>query len=301
MQLIKMPLSHYLEYVGLVVLGRFIRSLTRGTCWWLSGILGVIAFDFLRIRRKVTLENLRDALGKDRGDNAGLKKTARLAYQHIGFTFMEMMRYPLMAGRILSFYEPESIEQLKEVVPNEQGGIFISAHFGSWEMLGAMLYETGYPTAALAKPQSNKLVDKLVARYRRMLGIRVFAVGQSAREMVRSLRQGEFVGIISDQDAGSQGVFVDFFGRKASTPAGTAQLALKYHIPLYVLLGLRVSPERYRIIIEKVPIAEGWGIEEITQAYTRIIEEVIRGNPEQYFWMHRRWKTGETLSGVSRH
>ena len=283
----KTPLAHYLEYYGLIFLGWIIRALSRRACWHLNGLLAFIAFDILRIRRKEAVINLKESLGY----SSDLKSMARQAFRHIGFTFIELLRYPLMKGRILTFFETESIERLERIVPKDRPGIFVSAHFGSWEMLGALLPELGYRPAVLVKPQSNRLVNSLIEKYRKLVGIRVLSTDQSLKELILSIRRSDFLGIISDQDAGSQGVFVDFFGRKASTPTGAAMLALRYSVPLYVIMGLRISPEKYRFLIKEVQIEEGWRESEVTQAYTQIIEDIIRKNPEQYFWMHRRWKT----------
>ena len=97
--------------------------------------------------------------------------------------------------------------------------------------------------------------------------------------------------MISDQDAGKRGVFVNFFGRKASTPGGAAQLAIKYGAPIVVTMSIRTACGRYKSIFREVEVRENDTVEELTQRFTTIMEEVIRQNPEQYFWMHRRWKT----------
>ena len=97
--------------------------------------------------------------------------------------------------------------------------------------------------------------------------------------------------MISDQDAGGDGVFVDFFGRKASTPRGAAQLALKFNVPIVVVMTLRTGNGRYRGVFKEIAVDENDTVETVTRRYTAYIEDVIREHPEQYFWMHRRWKT----------
>ena len=121
--------------------------------------------------------------------------------------------------------------------------------------------------------------------------MKVVSRGAPVKHLVRALKNGEIVGLVSDQDQGDRGVFVDFFGRKASTPAGGAELALRYDTPMFVCVTVRTSPGRFRFIVRPVEIRDGDTVETLTGRYTRVMEEVVRLHPEQYFWMHRRWKT----------
>jgi KDO2-lipid IV(A) lauroyltransferase len=121
--------------------------------------------------------------------------------------------------------------------------------------------------------------------------MRVVSHGAPVKHIIRALRNREVVGLVSDQDAGKNGIFVDFFGRPASTPRGGGELALKYGIPILVMETVRTAPGRYKVLVREVRIHSDDTVETLTQRYTAILEDIIRDHPEQYFWMHRRWKT----------
>jgi len=180
---------------------------------------------------------------------------------------------------------------MKRKLDAGRGMILVSGHFGSWELNGAAIGLMGIPVTVVGRRQSNEYVDRYVTEVRRGFGMKMISHGVSIRHLVKALKVGEAVGLISDQDAGKKGVFVTFFGRKASAPSGAAQLALKYHAPIVVSMTKRISPGRYKSIIREVAVYPDDSIESVTQRYTTVMEDIIRENPEQYFWMHRRWKT----------
>jgi KDO2-lipid IV(A) lauroyltransferase len=169
--------------------------------------------------------------------------------------------------------------------------MLVSGHFGSWELNGASIGRAGFPITVVAKQQSNPYVDAWIQRNRENMNMRIIAPGAPVRHILRALKNGETVGLISDQDAGKRGVFVNFFGRPASTPQGAAELALKYGLPVVMIMTARTSPGKYRSLAREIEVRDDDTVETLTQRYTASIEEIIRQYPEQYFWMHRRWKT----------
>jgi len=231
---------HGLEYAGLRAAGALFSVAPDGWVHAIARALGMVAFDVLRVRRDVTLSNLRLALGGRKSERE-LVTIARESYRNIGVTFIEMLLIGRIRDRILDMVDMSETAVIKEGLDKGRGAILVSCHFGSWEMNGASLALSGIPVTAVAKKQSNPYVDRLIDDTRKSFGMEVIYPGASIKHIVRALKKGEAVGLISDQDAGKSGVFVTFFGRKASTPGGAAQLAMKFGSPIYVTMTRRTG------------------------------------------------------------
>ena len=282
--------SHFTEYVLLLASGVVFRSIPVSWTSLFVNILGFFAFHVFRIRRDVTLDNLRNALG-DEVSERELHTIARKSYVNIGSTFIEFICAPKLAPRILKIVDLSDIEVMRKIIDRGKGLIIVSGHFGNWELNGGAIAAIGFPVTVVVKNQSNKFVDRLVNNYRSLLGITVISTKESMKHLVRALRRCEPIGLMSDQDTGKRGVFVDFFGRKASTPRGAAQLALKYGTPIVVTMTVRLRHGRFKSLFSEVEILPDDTVESLTQRFTGVMEDIIRRYPEQYFWMHRRWKT----------
>ena len=253
-------------------------------------VLAWLTFHVLGIRRDVTLENLRIAFS-DQYSESELVRIGSQSYRHIGATFIEMAISDRFADEAKYIMRQTDADKLISILSHGKGLILISAHFGSWEMNGASIASYGFPIYAVAKPQKNPYVDAFINKCRETFGLKVISTGAAIKHIVRALRDGAAVGLISDQDAGRSGIFVDFFGRPASTRSGAAQLALKYGAPVVVVMTARTSFGSYQTILEEIPVLEDDTVVTLTQRYTTVMEKIIRRHPEQYFWMHRRWKT----------
>jgi len=278
------------EYVSLRLFGAVLAVLPGGFAYASARFLGWVAFDILRIRRDVTLSNLRAALGDELGESE-IESLARESYCNIGMTFVEMLLMPGRKERLLDHIDVSELDKIRRRLDGGSGLIVVSCHFGSWELNGASIAMSGVPFTVVAKRQKNPYVNDFINRRRRDFGMRVTVPGETIKGLVKALRKGEAIGLVSDQDAGKSGVFVEFFGRSASTPAGAAQLALKYGAPVVVSLTVRVAPGRYTTVVEDVEVRDGDDVGSLTQRFTSLMEGIIREHPEQYFWMHRRWKT----------
>jgi len=278
------------EYVSLRLFGAVLAVLPGGFAYASARFLGWAAFDILRIRRDVTLSNLRAAMGDELSESE-IESLARESYCNIGMTFVEMLLMRGRKERLLERIDVSALEKIRRHLDGGSGVIVVSCHFGSWELNGASIAMSGMPFTVVAKRQKNPYVNDFINKRRRNFGMRVTVPGETVKDMVKALRRGEAVGLVSDQDAGKSGVFVEFFGRRASTPTGAAQLALKYGAPIVVSLTVRVAPGRYATVVEDVEVRGGDDVESLTQRFTSVMEGIIRKHPEQYFWMHRRWKT----------
>jgi KDO2-lipid IV(A) lauroyltransferase len=196
-------------------------------------------------------------------------------------------------------------EVLELLVRGERGLIMLTGHYGNWEVLGYVLATLGFPTTSVARPLDNPYVSDFIFGVREKTGQRIIAKKGATGEVIDVLAQHGAVGFIADQNAGSKGIFIDFFGRKASTYKSIGLLAMEYEVPVVIGYARRVGDRfRFRVGVQDVIQPEDWkeaGVQDplryITQRYTKAIENFVREDPGQYLWVHRRWKTrpkGET-------
>jgi KDO2-lipid IV(A) lauroyltransferase len=174
--------------------------------------------------------------------------------------------------------------------------LFLTGHFGNWEMGGWVLGLFGFRTYAVARTLDNPYLDAYLRRFRQGTGQKLLAKKGDFDQMQAILAGGGVIATLADQDAGQRGLFVDFFHRPASTHKAVALLALQFRVPLVVIGVCRTAGElRYRALIEDVILPEAYegqpgAVKEITQRFTMALERIVRAAPEQYFWLHRRWK-----------
>ena len=177
----------------------------------------------------------------------------------------------------------------------------LGGHYGNWEVSTAAFGLFGYPMGIIAREMDNPYLHNWFVRARQYTGHKLYLKRGSWDEMVKLLQAGGSLGLLGDQDAGKRGVFVDFFGRPASTFKSIALMAMEYKALLIVGYGIRLPDHpdarwaRFEIgvedVIDPLEIDSSDPVKEITTRYTQALEAAIRRAPEQYFWVHRRWKT----------
>ncbi len=228
---------------------------------------------------------------------AELLKVAGDTYRNLGMSLVEYARLPVttteqMAERVTV----EGGRNFDVALQRAKGAVLVTGHFGSWELMGARLKSRGYPMNFLVGEQSNTAVDNIMNDLRRSKGIGIISMGASMRNVLKALKQNQFVAMLSDQDAGSRGVFVDFMGRPASTPFGPASFAVRTGAALICGFIVREGRSRHRVILEPplLPVPGASDAEEslrLTQEYTSLLEKYVRERPDHWLWLHRRWKT----------
>ncbi len=287
-------IRHRLEYRATLLLGILIRAIPRALALGIGSFLGWLAFDVLRIRRKVTMINLQNSLGGQRDD---LVKIGRRAYRNFAKSMAEYSLFPsLSKAEILNMVELQGAENFESTLATGRGAIVVAGHFGSWELMGAAVSQMGYPVDFLVGEQHNLLVDGMMNDYRTRMGIGIIKMGAAAKGIIKALNANRLVAMLSDQDAGSDGTIVRFFGRPASTPKGPAAFALKMNCPIIMAFIIRENRGKQRIVLEKPIFGKRTGDKEedvrnLTQAYTSLLEDYIRRYPDHWFWPHRRWKS----------
>jgi KDO2-lipid IV(A) lauroyltransferase len=289
-------IKYRIEYWITYLIGAFARMLPYRFALALGSFLGWLAFDVVRIRRRVTILNLRNSLGEGKSEKE-LIRIGRRAYRNFAKSMVEYALFPsLNKEKIFRMAEFEGIEHFDEALKRGKGAIVVAGHFGSWELMGAATSQKGYPVDFLVGEQHNLLVDNLMNDYRRSVGIGIIKMGAASKGVIRALKNNRFVAMLSDQDAGNDGTVVGFFNRPASTPKGPAAFALKMDAPIIMAFIIRESNKKQKILIEKPIFGEKTSdkeddIRNLTQAYTRMLEDYVRKYPDHWFWPHRRWKS----------
>jgi KDO2-lipid IV(A) lauroyltransferase len=183
------------------------------------------------------------------------------------------------------------------LLQRNQGLIMLTAHYGNFEILAYLLATLGFPTASVARPLDNKYVSDYIFGVREKMGQRMIIKKGATEDVTAELEKHGAVGFVADQNAGSKGIFVDFFGRKAATYKSIGLVAMHYEVPIVVGYARRVNDQfKFHVGAQDIIRPEDWKdqadpLRYITQRYTSAIEAFVREDPGQYWWVHRRWKT----------
>jgi KDO2-lipid IV(A) lauroyltransferase len=289
-------LRYRLEYWLALGLSGSIRLLPPGLGRWCGAALGQAAFSIARLRRRVTLENLRTAFPELTGRRELVRLGAR-CYRHLGKNMVEICYFPrLNRERLARVVEIRGLEHLHEALAAGHGAILLSGHFGAWDWIGPALALNGFAIDLFARSQKNPFFDDLLVRHRTWLGANIILTSGTPRAILRSLRQNRLLAILADQDGGRKGIFIPFMGRPASTAPGVARIAIHTGAPILLGFMVRLPDDRHRLVIEPPLQVDRSGdteevLRQILETYTRRLEEQIRAHPHQWFWPHRRWKT----------
>ena len=185
---------------------------------------------------------------------------------------------------------------LREILQRHSGLIVLTGHYGNWEVLGYTMAMLGIPTVSIARRLDNPYLDQFIFGIRRKTGQVIIDKRGASQVAPDVLDNKGVVGFIADQDAGRKGAFVDFFGRKASTYKSIALLAIQHQAPVVIGFGRRLEEDfQFELGVERIIYPTEWAdkpdpVMWITQEYTSVLEQVIRRTPDQYLWVHRRWK-----------
>ena len=272
------------------------RVLPLRVSYWIAKRIGSALF-YLTARRRIAHKNLRMAYSSEKSSKE-LRLIAKLSIQNLTISAIEMLRIPELTRQdVERRFVIEGRENFEPYLARGQGIIFLTGHFGSWEILNIVSGLVGYPMVALARVQKHPRSDSYLNDLRRSKGSQVIHKGMPVREILRALKKGEIVGILSDQDGGRQGRFVNFFNRLSSTPAGAAIFSMRTQSPIFPSFIVREKNMTFRIVVEKpIPmpdpsLAPEEAQRQMLQCFADSLERQVRRHPEQWLWAHRRWKS----------
>lgn len=292
---IRSPVADYLVYLAVRLLVCIIQALPFDTACQLARLLAWIAYRLDHRHRQVAVENLQKSFPGQHTD-ADIDALVRGVYAHICTMAVEFMH---MHRRIhLHNYKQHIVlhdtGRIMETLLSGRPILFVSGHFGNWELAGCAMGLFGFRTHAIARPIDNPYLDQFLRALRERTGQKLLAKRGDFENMEKLLQEGGILATLADQDAGVRGLFVEFFGRPASTHKAIALLALEHNVPM-VVVGTPKLAGQYHLCPTDVIYPEDYekspdAIRAITQRITTGLELLIRWAPEQYFWVHRRWK-----------
>jgi len=253
-------------------------------------------YSLLKSRRKIAMSNLRLAFGNEKTESE-LKRIAKESFHNLGKNIVEFLRFPLLNKQNLwDLVTVEGRENVENARKLRRGVIVFIAHLGNWELL-APTYSALFPrTVVIAFPLKNQYLDKMVNKYRCWFGLEIIRKRLATKYVLKALKDNYIVGFIADQNAGREGVFVEFFGQLASTARGPVAIALKTGAPLILSLDIRLPNDRHRLIITPpMKLAHTGNLDDDVACNTAKLmaelEEYIRRYSCQWMWQHDRWKT----------
>jgi KDO2-lipid IV(A) lauroyltransferase len=287
----------YLVYVSVRIIVCIIQTLPYAAACKLAMGMAWLAERLDKRHRLVAAENLRQAF-PGKYDALGPEQDVRATYRHFCNLLIEIIHLPraLHIGTWRRHLDLRDARMLIEALLSGRPLLLVTGHFGNWEMGGYTLGLLGFKTHAIARPLDNRFLDDYLRRFRERTGQGVLAKHGDFDRMQELLAKGGVLATLADQDAGQRGLFVEYFGRPASTHKAIALMALQYNVQMLVL-GIRKvgEPMRYQTICEDLIRPEEYegrrdAVNAITQRFTSALEHIVRTAPEQYFWLHRRWK-----------
>lgn len=285
----------YLSYLVLRGISYLLNLLPLEWALWIGRSLGRMAYRVVRDRRRLALENLEIAFGQEKNRDE-LREIARKTFSNLGMIFVEFLRMPKL--RIDYYHQYARVEgwnHLEEGLRKGKGIIALTFHFGNWEIpaLGASFF--GYPIVALAQRIHNPWIDQYVKSTREAAGVTILSKRNVSEKVINRLREGKIVAIFVDQrERKKSRVMVDFFGEKAPATPSPVVFSLRTGAPMIPLFNIRENKSHHHVIIGAPLVPETTGdmerdLETNTQAYTKILENMVRKYPDQYFWLHNRW------------
>ena len=278
-------------------IGLFFRTIPFSWGIRIASVVGTFLFWVEPKRKYIGFANMTQALGDSLSVEKRLFCLKRL-YQNLAISFVEVLRFPeLTSAEIQERIEFNGAEQMKPLVQtgNKKGFIALTAHFGNWELMSQAFALAGVPANIVVRNQKFSQLNQFLNEARELHGCRVIAKGMALREVFQCLKREEAVAMLSDQDGGKNGIFSPLLGRPASTKPGAFSMAVKTGKPLVPVFIVRDSHQRDRhtIYIEEpiaVPRDEGEILRTVA-VYLKLLEKYIKRAPDQWLWLHHRWKS----------
>ncbi len=291
------PILDYLFYLLVRVIAVFVQMVEVNTALGWARWLGRGLYLVYGRGRRRALENLRFSYPNK--DAAWIERTARRSFEHLVMLVFDVL-YTARLIRLSTWRRYVELGDfsapLREMLRG-RGIIMLTGHYGNFEVLGYAMATFGLQSYSIARPIDNPYINKYLMGVRERQGQIIIDKKGATDSMLELLAAGATLSFIADQNAGRKGIFVDFFGRQASTYKSIGLLAMAYDLPIIVGYCRRLD-DRYRFQVGMTRIIRPgeWKKQDdplkwITAQYTTAIEKFIRQDPQQYWWVHRRWKS----------
>ena len=285
-----MNMSYYLakifSYICCLLPARF--------CDWLGNQLGRLTWLVVPQKRKrMARENIQRCLEVDAAE---AERIAKASWVRFGPMLLEVLRFPVLRNHLTEYVEVTGKEYLDEAMASGKGGVLATSHSGYWELMGGALASLGCPLVGVAMKQKEAAMDRFINDYRRMVGIHV-TYKTSVTRMFRMLKEGWFIGLLMDQDTSMRdGIILQFFGQETNCVPGPAALARSQDAPILPVYITKLPDGRHRLMLHKPIYVERTrdkqaDIRRTSQQLMDVLEQHVRDYPEDWFWLHDRWKS----------
>ena len=289
-------LVDYLQYLALRVLVAFLYLLGIKRSLGLARFLGRLMWDHYHRGRQRALDNLHASFPDK--DKQWIQQTGRRSFEHIVMLAVDVLFTPRLVKKEnwRDYSRYKNAEQTKWLMQEGSGLLLVTGHYGNFEIIGYLMGLFGFNIYSIARPLDNRFINKYLYGVRQRAGQKIIDKKGAADLMEHLPSTGATICFIADQDAGRKGIFVDFFARKASTYKSIGLIAIHHNVPIAVGYGRRIENRFYfEIGVTRIIFPHEWADQDdplkwITAEYTRIIEQFVREDPTQYWWLHRRWK-----------
>jgi Kdo2-lipid IVA lauroyltransferase/acyltransferase len=224
-----------------------------------------------------------------------IKSIAESVFINLGMGLAEILSLPKIKNKLDNIITISGMEKIDNVLSKGNGAIVLSAHFGNWELIAMYFAGKGYPSNVVARPIYYEKYNEWVSFLRNSMGVNVVYRTDSPKKLIRLLKDGQLLGIVADQDIDSiEGVFIRFFGKEAYTPSAPVKLSSSVNTPITPMFIVRNGLKHHIYVEDPIVVdkssSENW-VEEYTQKWSDVVESYIKKYPEQWVWMHKRWKT----------
>jgi KDO2-lipid IV(A) lauroyltransferase len=289
-------LTDLLVYLALRILVVFLYLFDLETNLNTACFLGRLLWRYYHRGRKRALDHLRASFPEK--SEQWIWETGRRSFEHIVMLAVDVLFTPRLVKRYnwRNYSRYKNVERTKWLMQEGRGLLIIGGHYSNFEIVGYLMGLFRFNVYSIARPLDNKFINNYLYEVRRRMGQKIIDKKGAAKLMGKTASTGATLCFIADQDAGKKGIFVDFFGRKASTYKSIGLIAITNNIPIAVGYSRRIGNRFYfELGINRIIFPEEWAglddpLEWITAEYTKAIENFVRQDPSQYWWLHRRWK-----------
>jgi KDO2-lipid IV(A) lauroyltransferase len=269
-----------------------------------GAFLGTVAFHILGGRREVALSNLERVFPElPEGRREAI---ARQFFANLGVNFIELLMLPFLPregyGERFSLRDPDNVQ---EILDQGKGVLGLVFHYANWEIMGVIGVLTRREVVVLARPlKRHRLLNDYLNRMRGSASMQIIPNAETARDVMRAIRDGKIVAILADQrEKRSRGIPVELFGEKAMTNKGIVTIAMKTGAPVIPVYLERKGFLRYdAVLAAPIPMDREGDLQELIYTNTRkinvFLESLIRRRPEEWFWVHRRWGRRDRRAGI---
>jgi len=291
------PVLDWLLYVAVRIVVMFLYIFDVETNLNFACFLGRLLWKHYHRGRQRALDNLRASFPEK--SEAWIQQTGRRSFEHLVMLTIDIVFTPRLVKKYnwREYSRYKNAEHSKWLMQEHKGLLMVTGHYSNFEITGYLMGLFGFDLYSIARPLDNKYLNRFLYEVRERRGQKIIDKKGAARLMPQITAQGSTLAFIADQDSGKKGVFVDFFGRQASTYKSIGLVAMTYNLPIVIGYSRRVGNRFFfELGVTRIIFPHEWADKDdplrwVTAEYTKAIETFVREDPSQYWWLHRRWKT----------